>query len=953
MPMKNYARFIAGAACLAIGFSVHAQKKDSTWAGSIHGSVRDSAQNYFMEAATVSVYRENNGSLMAYTMTNTRGEYTVGGLPRNVQLRMKISYIGYETYSWVFTISADNKSISFGEIDLMRSGKASEDSVIVTPPPVRMHGDTLEFSAAAFSLDKNAVAEDLLKKLPGVIVWGDGTITVNGKQISKLLVDGKPFFGGDAIVATQNIPKNAIDRVQVYQENVNPDNPYDSITTINLKLRKSVRSGYFGMFSAGGGSDDRYEASANSSAFSSRDQLALGGQANNVNKIAGDLNTLLRNGTYKGVGARVEYQPDFNLQGDNQPASGGLIYTHDFIPDYNNYKQDRFSVNSYVNHNLSNVIRSTQAITAIGIDSSLEQDNNDDMRSDYTDINVDSRYSKVTFEDSLTFQGSFDSKTNNIQNRQQNEEYNDQRIILSSDQEQDSSISKAYGYSFKAAYGHHGLNNVPSLSNWGVTYSVSVPSDHLDSSLRINFTNTADPALNSYYDRLYDNRTHWVRQGLSVQLGDFASWLFHDDRTLSRFQLQLRNDLQWNDEHHNNVIEDRDTVTDIYNINPDLTKVSRYDAVSEIPKLHLGRDFLNILANRYQKEFFFFVDAGSEFYYESNSSTHTFQNYTANYRTFLPGVSLGYSDFQYGDFLNQYNLDFNSSATYPTPDQRFPLVDSSNIYNTREGNPALKPTKKYELLVKFRHSSYRSGNTFFYGLGLAGGIVQDYAADSVVIDLTGRYAYYPVNLSGNRYIKANLFLSKAFIFGVHQFQLSAGANIQKVRTPGYLGYTVLGNTGYNLSQTFTSSDTLSLYYTYKDIIAINLMQDLSYYQSKQYGFSNVEFVNVQSLTRFGIGVNITKKLTVNTNVSYNWSSFSNTPVNRYTIWNAYAAYRFLSASNLEVKFSALDLLNENKGIINTGSNYTFTHGTVNMLHQYFMATLTYYPRKFGKRTSAQ
>jgi hypothetical protein len=76
---------------------------------------------------------------------------------------------------------------------------------------------------------------------------------------------------------------------------------------------------------------------------------------------------------------------------------------------------------------------------------------------------------------------------------------------------------------------------------------------------------------------------------------------------------------------------------------------------------------------------------------------------------------------------------------------------------------------------------------------------------------------------------------------------------------------------------------------------------------------------------------------------------SGTAANNYTIWNASMSYRFLPANNLELKCAALDLLNENKGIINSGNNLSFTHGTVNMLRQYFMATLTYFPRKFGKK----
>ncbi|MFD2144812.1 hypothetical protein [Mucilaginibacter antarcticus] len=83
------------------------------------------------------------------------------------------------------------------------------NEVVITADvaPMQMRGDTLEFNAAAFKLDTNAVAEDLLRALPGVTVWADGIITVNGKKINELLVMGKSFFGGDNKIALQNIPK--------------------------------------------------------------------------------------------------------------------------------------------------------------------------------------------------------------------------------------------------------------------------------------------------------------------------------------------------------------------------------------------------------------------------------------------------------------------------------------------------------------------------------------------------------------------------------------------------------------------------------------------------------------------------------------------------------------------------------------------------------------------------
>jgi hypothetical protein len=101
----------------------------------------------------------------------------------------------------------------------------------------------------------------------------------------------------------------------------------------------------------------------------------------------------------------------------------------------------------------------------------------------------------------------------------------------------------------------------------------------------------------------------------------------------------------------------------------------------------------------------------------------------------------------------------------------------------------------------------------------------------------------------------------------------------------------------------------------------------------------------------GAGVNLTKRLMFSSNIAYNSfiTSGSGAAAYRYTIWNASMAYRFLPGNNLELKVSGLDLLNQNKGVVSYGSNLAYTHGTVNILRQYFMVTIAYYPRKFGKK----
>jgi hypothetical protein len=298
--------------------------------------------------------------------------------------------------------------------------------------------------------------------------------------------------------------------------------------------------------------------------------------------------------------------------------------------------------------------------------------------------------------------------------------------------------------------------------------------------------------------------------------------------------------------------------------------------------------------------------------------------------------------------LDTYNLNADIAYDYPTPDQRVPLVDSSNFYFIREGNPFLAPVRKYEISGKFRHDSYRTKNTFGYGGDIMAGISEHYLADSVVIDPSGRYTYYTVNMGGYRYLMLTMSLNKAFVYLSHQLQVGIGSVSNACQIPGYTELETSEKADHTLSDMFINSDTVSFYYTYKDLLAVNLVQNVSLFRSKEKGLDNSTFSNTQYSTKLGVGINLTKKLSVNSNISYTNSVTAGSATYRYTIWNASVAYRLLPANNLELKASALDLLNQNKGVLNYGNNLSYTHGTVNLLRQYFMVGLTYFPRRFGK-----
>lgn len=932
--------------------SVVGQQTDSIVTGSVSGSVKDTSLNYFLQSATVSVYRAKDVKLIAYSLTNNLGEYHIKGLPLNFLLDLKISFVGYQTYSRRFVITVSNNVFNAGEVSMTAGSSGLLDNIILAPPPVGMHGDTLEFNTSAFELDKNAVAEDLLKKLPGIIVWGDGTITANGRQINKLLVNGKPFFNGDYKVAIQNIPKDAIDKVQVYREFIDPNNPLDSITSINFKLGKNKQTGYFGSISTGIGTNEKYEGEINGNFFTPASQFAIIGQSNNINKLGNDINTLLRNNAYKGKGAKVEYQPNFNIQGLNKQNSGGMLFTHDFLPNFNQYERNRISVNSFLNQISNKTEKQTATLHFFADGSTLEQNSNNDLESNTSEFNLSTRYNKSKDNDSLFVEGKYNLTRENKIELFNNKIFGSNIGFLSNGNQYDSSGRDSHQLSFRAGYDHQGYfnNNAPKLTKWNISYALISETENLNRTLKSSLADSTNPLLNQFYNRKYNNKQTTVRQDISMKLGDFSKWLFINNRTLSGFSIQFENDMRLTVEKRGNKIADNDTSMHKYIKNNYLSSVSTYQNLNGTTGFRIGKIRSNILANRYHKELSFDLSAKIQFIEENNTSTHAFQYLNKSYRSFIPTVNISYSNFQYGEFVDRYTLNFNTSLKAPSLDQRFPLIDSSDIYFIRAGNPKLTESKNNEVSFQFRHNSTSRKNTFNYGASISVGITDNYFADSIVVEKTGRSTYYSTNLDGYKYLNAHAFLNKAFIIGNSQFQLNLLATAVKSRNPGYFRYFNSGNTSKRFSNIFIQTDSVSINYTYKDIFALNFLQYLSFFNSQQSGFSNTKFNSVHRVSRIGISVNPINKLSLASNISFTQDKFSNFSANRSTILNAFLSYRFLESDNLELKLSGLDLLNQNKGIINFGNNYSYTHGTVNLLHQYFMATITYFPRKFGKKS---
>ncbi len=239
----------------------------ASWSqGILKGKITDSATAKPLGFATVTVFKAADTAIITYRLSTPDGDFRVPGIPFDVNCRVVISYSGYSIFRKEFVITASQATLDIGMVPLPTDAKTLDEILVYAErPPVIMKKDTIEFNASAFKTLPNALVEDLLKKLPGVMVDKEGNIVVNGKPVNRILVDGKTFFGDDPKMATRNLPANVIDKVQVTDDKEelmrNGDDNLNNVgKVINITLKKGVKKGWFGKLYAGGGTGELYEA---------------------------------------------------------------------------------------------------------------------------------------------------------------------------------------------------------------------------------------------------------------------------------------------------------------------------------------------------------------------------------------------------------------------------------------------------------------------------------------------------------------------------------------------------------------------------------------------------------------------------------------------------------------------------------------------------------------------
>ena len=224
------------------------------------GTVKDTT-GVALEMANIMAINNNTKAMDAYAITNDAGKYQLN-LNANTPYTLKISYIGYESQEKQVTTS--DKAMNYNIV--LKEGNMLKEVELVYEMPVSISGDTIIYNSDSFTNGTERKLEDVLKKLPGVEVDTEGNITVEGKSVQKVMVEGKDFFDGDTKIATKNIPANALDKIQVlrnYNEVTNLkglENNEENVA-INIKLKEGKKNFWFGDITAGAGAwdtEDRY-----------------------------------------------------------------------------------------------------------------------------------------------------------------------------------------------------------------------------------------------------------------------------------------------------------------------------------------------------------------------------------------------------------------------------------------------------------------------------------------------------------------------------------------------------------------------------------------------------------------------------------------------------------------------------------------------------------------------
>ena len=255
--------------------------------GTISGKAVEADSGEPLPSATVKLLKRDS-TLVKGVVTDYDGNFRLAA-PNDGKFILKISCVGFKNYSKDITVSG--KNVALGKVSMKTDAIMLEGATVTAnAAKVTLKEDTFVYNAAAYRTPEGSVVEELVKRLPGAQVSDDGKITINGKEVKKILVDGKEFMTGDTKTAMKNLPTSVIERVKAYDEKsdlarVSGIDDGEEQTVLDFGIKKGMNKGTFSNIDAGVGTEDRYSARAMGAVFNDKMRVMGFFNANNTNDM--------------------------------------------------------------------------------------------------------------------------------------------------------------------------------------------------------------------------------------------------------------------------------------------------------------------------------------------------------------------------------------------------------------------------------------------------------------------------------------------------------------------------------------------------------------------------------------------------------------------------------------------------------------------------------------------
>ena len=318
-------RFLFTLSLLLVSLGTLAQPEPEDRKLAIRGQLLDAEFKEPMVQATIQLFTASDTIFVGGTVTNERGNFYVIA-PRSGTYRLKVSSVGYQTIEREITLRR-NESQDLGNL-LMESESIMLQEAVITgrAAQVIVKKDTLVYNPEAFRTPEGSPIEELIKRIPGAEVDEDGNITVNGKQVKKILLDGKEFMLGDVETALKNIPVNIIQNMKFYdqqsdQSRITGIDDGEKETVLDFSIKKGMNRGFMTNLDIAGGTKHRYASRGMGSMFTDKTRFVLMGNFNNKEENAGWWNR-------RGLNSRKMLGSNFNFDNDKVKVDASIRWNH-------------------------------------------------------------------------------------------------------------------------------------------------------------------------------------------------------------------------------------------------------------------------------------------------------------------------------------------------------------------------------------------------------------------------------------------------------------------------------------------------------------------------------------------------------------------------------------------------------------------------------------------------